>query len=124
MANSFGSRAILTVGDRSYTIHRLDAVYKKLPDAARLPFSLKILLENLLRTEDGLPSPRRTSKRWRSGTRSADADRGDRLHAEPRAAAGLHRRAVRRRSGRHARRDDKARRRSRRRSTRCSPSNW
>src|SRR5437868_9320226 len=54
MANSFGSQATLTVGDHSYTIHRLDAVTKQIPRAARLPFSLKILLENLLRTEDGL----------------------------------------------------------------------
>src|SRR5689334_22087985 len=54
MANSFGSQATLTVGDRSYTIHRLDAVTKKFPQAARLPYSLKILLENLLRTENGL----------------------------------------------------------------------
>ena len=48
-ANSFGSRAALKVGDTSYEIHRLDAVAGN----ADLPFSLKILLENLLRTEDG-----------------------------------------------------------------------
>src|SRR5713101_1353922 len=48
-ANSFGSRATLKVGEAEYEIHRLDAV----PGAASLPFSLKILLENLLRTEDG-----------------------------------------------------------------------
>jgi aconitate hydratase len=54
MANSYGSQAALKVGDRSYTINRLDAIYKTLPDAVRLPFSLKILLENLLRTENGL----------------------------------------------------------------------
>ena len=48
-ANSFGSRAALEVGDTSYEIHRLDAV----PGSADLPFSLKVLLENLLRTEDG-----------------------------------------------------------------------
>ncbi|HEV3203692.1 MAG TPA: aconitate hydratase AcnA [Gemmataceae bacterium] len=53
MANSFGSEAILKVGDREYTIYRLSAVEKKIADASRLPFSLKILLENLLRTEDG-----------------------------------------------------------------------
>src|SRR5215475_6897068 len=48
--NSFGSRAALDVAGTSYQIHRLDAV-----DGARdLPYSLKILLENLLRTEDGL----------------------------------------------------------------------
>ena len=48
-ANSFGSRATLRVGEAGYQVHRLDAV----PGAADLPFSLKILLENLLRTEDG-----------------------------------------------------------------------
>src|SRR5437870_6492091 len=54
MPNSFGSQAILTVGDRKFTIHSLAAVEKVIPNAARLPYSLKILLENLLRTEDGL----------------------------------------------------------------------
>ncbi|WP_435875756.1 aconitate hydratase AcnA [Nonomuraea wenchangensis] len=48
-ANSFGARDTLRVGDASYEIFRLDAV----EGAARLPYSLKILLENLLRTEDG-----------------------------------------------------------------------
>ncbi len=52
--NSFGSQATLQVGADSYTMYRLDAVYKKHPGAAKLPFSLKILLENLLRTEDGV----------------------------------------------------------------------
>ncbi len=52
--NSFGSQATLKVGADSYTIYRLDAVYKKYGEAAKLPFSLKILLENLLRTEDGV----------------------------------------------------------------------
>jgi aconitate hydratase len=54
MANSFGSRSPLTVGNKSYTIYRLAAIEKAIPEAARLPFSLKILLENLLRTENGL----------------------------------------------------------------------
>src|SRR5436190_2720121 len=54
MADSFGSKATLTVDNAPYTIHRLHAVYQKYPQAERLPFSLKILLENLLRTEDGL----------------------------------------------------------------------
>ncbi|MBX3202752.1 MAG: aconitate hydratase, partial [Labilithrix sp.] len=52
--NSFGSQATLKVGSDSYTVYRLDAVYKKHGEAAKLPFSLKILLENLLRTEDGV----------------------------------------------------------------------
>ncbi len=54
MANSFGSRGSLSAGGTSYTIYRLAAVEAKFPQAARLPFSLKILLENLLRTENGL----------------------------------------------------------------------
>lgn len=54
MANSFGSRAPLQVGDTTYRIHRLAAVEAKYPQAKRLPFSLKVLLENLLRTEDGV----------------------------------------------------------------------
>ncbi len=48
-ANSFGSLATLQAGGTEYQIHRLDAV----AGSASLPFSLKILLENLLRTEDG-----------------------------------------------------------------------
>ncbi|MDB4937759.1 MAG: Aconitate hydratase [Labilithrix sp.] len=52
--NSFGSQATLQVGADSYTMYRLDAVYRTYPDAQKLPFSLKILLENLLRTEDGV----------------------------------------------------------------------
>src|SRR5271167_2146810 len=53
MANSFDARGSLRVGERELTIFRLDAVEKPFPSAARLPYSLRILLENLLRTEDG-----------------------------------------------------------------------
>jgi aconitate hydratase len=48
--NSFDARDTLKVGDREHTIFRLDALQSKY-DVARLPFSLKVLLENLLRTE-------------------------------------------------------------------------
>jgi aconitate hydratase len=51
--NSFGSRATLTVGGTQYTIYRLDAVEQLSGNnASKLPLSLKILLENLLRNED------------------------------------------------------------------------
>ena len=50
--NSFDTRSELTVGGRTYTIYRLEALQSRF-DIARLPFSLKILLENLLRNEDG-----------------------------------------------------------------------
>src|SRR5277367_2331545 len=52
--NSFDSRAVLTSGNRSYTISRLPALSARGFNLARLPFSLKILLENLLRREDGI----------------------------------------------------------------------
>jgi aconitate hydratase len=51
-ANSFDAQATLEVGERSYEIFRLDALQASY-DVARLPFSLKVLLENLLRNEDG-----------------------------------------------------------------------
>ncbi len=52
--NSFDSRSTLTVLGRPYAIHRLDALAKCGHDISRLPYSLRILLENLLRTEDNL----------------------------------------------------------------------
>src|SRR5213083_2471287 len=52
-ANSFGARATLKAGKRSYEIFRLDALERRGLSVARLPYSLKILLENLLRLEDG-----------------------------------------------------------------------
>jgi aconitate hydratase len=51
--NSFGARATLRVGEREYEIFRLDALASHGINLSRLPFSLRILLENLLRTEDG-----------------------------------------------------------------------
>ncbi len=50
MSNSFNARAVLDVQGKQYTYYKLDAV----GDVSRLPFSLKILLENLLRREDGV----------------------------------------------------------------------
>jgi aconitate hydratase len=51
MKDTFGARSTLTVGGKDYEIFRLDAV--KEGHVAKLPYSLKILLENLLRHEDG-----------------------------------------------------------------------
>jgi len=51
--NSFGSRSTLRVGSHDYEIYRLDALDKQGISTRHLPFSLRILLENLLRTEDG-----------------------------------------------------------------------
>ncbi len=49
MKNSFNTRSKLTVGDRTYIYYRLEAA----GDVSRLPYAMKILLENLLRREDG-----------------------------------------------------------------------
>jgi aconitate hydratase len=51
--NSFNSRSTLKVGNKEYEIYRLDALDKQGISTQHLPFSLRILLENLLRTEDG-----------------------------------------------------------------------
>ncbi len=50
--DSFGSRASLSVRDRTYEIHRIDALADRF-DVARLPYAVKVLLENLLRHHDG-----------------------------------------------------------------------
>lgn len=52
--NSFGTRDKLNVGAQSFDIHRLEVLEKKIScNLSKLPFSLRILLENLLRCEDG-----------------------------------------------------------------------
>ncbi len=54
MTNSFNTRATLDVGSKQYEVFRFDALREKGYDVDRLPYSLKVLLENLLRTEDGV----------------------------------------------------------------------
>jgi aconitate hydratase len=51
-SNSFGARSTLSVGGKDFEIYRLDALQEKF-DVARLPYSIKVLLENVLRLEDG-----------------------------------------------------------------------
>src|SRR6266480_1961619 len=52
--NSFGSRAQITVGNSKIGLYRLDSlVHAKIGDVETLPYSLRILLENLMRYEDG-----------------------------------------------------------------------
>jgi aconitate hydratase len=52
MANSFDSRSMLTLEDETYEIFRVDALQQRY-DVLRLPYTLRILLENVLRLEDG-----------------------------------------------------------------------
>ena len=120
--NSFGSKSTLDAGGRSFEIFRLDALQQRF-DVARLPFSLKVLLENLLRTEGNGSVDAADIEALAELGRQGAAEQGDRLHARARADAGLHRRPRRRRSGRDARRDRARWAATPRRSTRsCRPS--
>jgi aconitate hydratase A / 2-methylisocitrate dehydratase len=69
--NSFGTRDRLSVGAQTFEIHRLEALEKHgLSNLAKLPFSLRILLENLLRCEDGRfvrPQDIRALANWKPG---------------------------------------------------------
>ncbi|MBJ7502371.1 MAG: aconitate hydratase, partial [Sphingopyxis sp.] len=51
--DTLGTRSTLSVGDKKYAYYSLDKAAAKLGDVSRLPFSMKVLLENLLRFEDG-----------------------------------------------------------------------
>jgi aconitase A len=51
--NSLGTRSQLQVGSKSYAYYSLEKAAAALGDVSRLPFSMKVLLENLLRFEDG-----------------------------------------------------------------------
>ncbi|UKK86031.1 aconitate hydratase AcnA [Sphingopyxis sp. BSN-002] len=51
--DTLGTRSTLSVGGRNYAYYSLDKAAAKLGDVSRLPFSMKVLLENLLRFEDG-----------------------------------------------------------------------
>jgi aconitate hydratase len=71
--DSFHSRSKLKVGGKEYEIYRLDALDKGGISTKHLPFSLRILLENLLRTEDGRnvrPEDIRALASWNSNTKS------------------------------------------------------
>ena len=81
--NSFDAKATLTVGGRDVEIFRLDALQSRF-DVARLPYSLKILLENLLRTEGTAPSRPTTSRRSPRWDAQGRAEPRDRVHARAR----------------------------------------
>jgi len=52
--NSFGARSTLTVEGKNYTIYKLDALEKHGFSLARMPYSIKVMIENVLRREDGV----------------------------------------------------------------------
>ncbi len=102
--NSFDARATLSVGGRDHEIFRLDALQQRF-DVARLPFSLKILLENLLRNEDGVNVRAQDIESLSSWDAKAEPSIEIVVRARPRADAGLHRCAGGRRPRGDARRD-------------------
>ncbi len=102
-ADVVSARSTLSVGDRKVEIHRLDALQQEW-DVARLPYTLRILLENVA------PQRRPGGRRGRRGLgRGRRAEPRDLLRSGPGPAAGLHRRAGRGRPRRDARRDGRAR---------------
>ncbi len=73
--DSFGAKSTLDVDGTSYEIFRLDAVSGEGLDVASLPFSLKVLLENLLRTEDGADITADDIKALAGWDQTADPDK-------------------------------------------------
>ncbi len=98
-ANSFEARDTLEVGDQSYQIYRLDAV----PNTEKLPYSLKVLAENLLRNEDGANITKDHIEAIANWDPKAEPSIEIQYTPGPRRDAGLHRCAVHRRPGHHAR---------------------
>src|SRR5712672_2573075 len=73
LMNSFGSRSTLKVGAKEYEFYRIDALDQQGISTKHLPFSLRILLENLLRTEDGRNVKKediRSMAEWNKNTKS------------------------------------------------------
>ena len=95
---------------QSFEIVRLDALQSQY-DVFRLPYTLRILLENVLRAEAEGRTGARGGRGGRALGREGRTERRDLVHARARAAAGLHRRPGRRRSRGDARRDARPRRR-------------
>ena len=98
-ANSFGSRATLAAGGQEYEIYRLDAV----AGSASLPYSLKVLLENLLRNEDGANITAEHISALGNWDPKAEPDTEIQFTPGPGDPAGPHRRAGRRGPRRDAR---------------------
>ena len=122
MTDSFKARTHPQSGAQSYEIWSLPALGAE--KVARLPYSLKILLENLLRFEDGVNVTRADIEALLNWDPKAAAVVRDLVHAGARDHAGLHRRAGDRRSGGDARGHDAPRRQSPTRSIRWRRPSW
>ena len=110
-SNSFGAASTLTVGGSQYKYYALEALQKRGVNISRIPYSIKILLENLLRSEDGA-TVKASDIEYVAAVEDRRSGARDQLPSGARAAAGFHRRALRGGSGRDARRAARDGRRS------------
>ena len=105
---AFGSRVSLKTQSGEFAVYHLPHLAKAgLGNIDRLPYSIRVLLEACLRNVDGfVVTEERRHATWRRGTPQPPAQAVEvPVQARPRGAAGLHRRAGRRRSGGAAKRD-------------------
>ena len=111
--DSFKCCKTLKVGSKTYAYYSLPVAEKNgLKGISRLPFSLKVLLENLLRNEDGTTVTKEDIQAFAHWLKTKTSDREIAIPPGARADAGFHRRAGGGRSRRDARRDGAPRRRS------------
>ena len=73
--NSFNSRSTLKLGNKEYEIYRLDALDQQGISTKHLPYSLRILLENLLRTEDGRNVKKEDIRSMASWNKNSEPDK-------------------------------------------------
>jgi hypothetical protein len=106
--NSFKARKTMEVGGKSYTYFSLKAVEKEIGDLSRLPFTLRILMENLVRHEDGTTVKKADIAAFADWLKNGGKSTKEINFRCARADAGLHRRASRGRPRRHARRHGQA----------------
>ena len=101
--NSFGSKSTLSSGGADFEYFSLEQAEKAgAGPVSKLPFSLKVMLENLLRFEDGTTVVRDDIQALIQSIGSECSGQGNRVPASAGADAGLHRSSRRRRSGHNA----------------------
>ena len=122
--DSFGTRGTLTVGDKPYEIYRLHEFASACADISHLPYSLRILLENLLRTEDGTAVTKEDIESLANWNPKAVPSREIAFTPARVLLQDFTGVPARRRPRRHARRDGATRRRPEEDQPACSPSNW
>ena len=114
LTDPFHARDTFDTGTGRAGIYRLSRLEDAgLTRVAALPYSIRVLLESVLRNCDGYQVTEMMCGIWPAGSPCAGGHRST-LQAGPGRAAGFYRRAGRGRSGRHAERDEAARRRSER----------